>query len=165
MRESVDICPVPTEQQPTQEYQQLQESWLFNWVTFDLFKYTRKLIWVWLWGWLIVGPITAASFDPQERFGKFLLWGIVGASFSVVLLLLRLYLGWSYVRDRLNRDKVFYEESGWYDGQTWYKPQEVLLRDRLIVSYQLEPVFHRLRYSFLVIFSIMGTGSLIAWLI
>ena len=27
---------------------------------------------------------------------------------------------------------VPYEESGWYDGQIWIKPPEILLQDRLI---------------------------------
>lgn len=161
MRDSLDLCPVPTEQQPTHEYKQLQESWLFNWVTFDRNKYIRKLIWVWVWGWLLAGPITAASFSPQIAPLKFLLWGSIGASVLVLLMLSRLYLGWSYVRDRLCQDKVTYEESGWYDGQVWHKPQEVLMRDHLIVSYQVEPILQRLRRTFmlLVVLMVLGCGG------
>lgn len=155
MRDSLDLCPVPTEQQPTHEYEQLQDSWLFNWATFEQGKYIRKLTWVWVWGWLLAGPITAASFPPKTNLLKFLLWGSVGASFLVLLMLSRLYLGWSYVRNRLCRDQVTYEESGWYDGQVWEKPQEVLLRDRLIVSYQVEPILKRLRLTVLLLVSLM----------
>jgi hypothetical protein len=155
MRDSLDLCPVPTEQQPTHEYEQLQESWLFNWATFEQGKYIRKLIWVWVWGWFLAGPITAASFSPKTDPFKFALWGNVGASILVLLMLSRLYLGWSYVRNRLCQDQVIYEESGWYDGQVWDKPQAVLQRDRLIVSYQVEPILQRLRRTFLLLISLM----------
>jgi hypothetical protein len=32
-----------------------------------------------------------------------------------------------------------YEESGWYDGQIWIKPPEVLIQDRLIGTYEIYP--------------------------
>jgi hypothetical protein len=43
---------------------------------------------------------------------------------------------------------IFYEESGWYDGQTWTKPAEVLQRDRLIVTYEIQPLLVRLKRTF-----------------
>ena len=60
-------------------------------------------------------------------------------------MLLRLYLGWFYIFNRLVTENVVYEESGWYDGQTWRKPTEVLDRDRLIATYQVNPVLKRLQ--------------------
>jgi hypothetical protein len=81
----------------------------------------------------------------------------------VVLVLLRLYLGWYYIRDRLKSEKVFYEESGWYDGQIWHKPPEAVMRDRLIVFYQIEPIMKRLQSTALILGTILGSGSLI-WL-
>ena len=116
MRESpVSICPVPSEQQPLNEYQQLQESWFFRWGIIDKWVYGRKLTWVWCWGWIFTGPIAAASFHPAKAPLQFALCGSAGALLLVVLVLARLYLGWSYVSDRLNKETVFYEESGWYD--------------------------------------------------
>jgi hypothetical protein len=58
-----------------------------------------------------------------------------------------LYLGWRYVRDRLWSPTIFYEESGWYDGQAWTKTPELLARDRLVVNYQLRPILTRLSRS------------------
>jgi len=46
----------------------------------------------------------------------------------------RLYLA-GLMCDRLISPTIFYE-SGWYDGQTWTKPSEVLTRERLIVTYR-----------------------------
>ena len=51
---------------------------------------------------------------------EFLLSGTVGAGFVVSLAVLRIYLGWSYVGDRLLSAAVAYEETGWYDGQVGF---------------------------------------------
>ena len=39
---SVSVCPVPLEQQPVNEYQQLQDSWFYSWATLGLWQYSRK---------------------------------------------------------------------------------------------------------------------------
>lgn len=161
MESSVSICPVPAEQQPINEYQELQESWFFSWVTLDQRSYIMKLAWVWGWSWLVAGPVAAASFVPKKYLVQFMLCGGAGASVFLALTLLRLYLGWSYVRDRLLRETIFYEESGWYDGQTWTKPPEILMRDRLIVSYQIQPILQRLKRTFTILVLFFISGSLI----
>ena len=66
MKSSLDFCPVPEEQQPVNEYEQLKESWFFRWATLDVAPYTKKIVWLWLWTWLIVGPIAAASFPLKK---------------------------------------------------------------------------------------------------
>ncbi|MGK7917005.1 MAG: CGLD27 family protein [Prochloraceae cyanobacterium] len=161
---SVQFCPVPTEQQPLNEYEELKDSWPFRWATLDIVSYSRKLGWVWLWGWIIASPIAAASFAPQKYPILFAISSALGAAGLVVLALARLYLGWSYVGDRLRKEKVFYEESGWYDGQIWEKPTEVLTRDRLVVSYQIEPILQRLRRTALLLLVLIGSGCL-SWLL
>lgn len=148
MESSVSVCPVPAEQQPINEYQELKESWFFSWGTLELRELTAKIAWVWGTSWLIAGPVAAASFAPLKTPSKFLLSGTAIASLFVTLVLLRLYLGWLYVRSRLEDPAVVYEESGWYDGQSWTKPAEVLTRDRLIVTYQIQPILRRLKRTF-----------------
>ena len=49
---------------------------------------------------------------------EFFLSGAVGAGFVVSLAVLRIYLGWSYVGDRLLSAAVAYEETGWWVGGT-----------------------------------------------
>lgn len=161
MDSSVSVCPVPDEQQPINQYQELQESWFFSWVTLDLKNYIMKLAWIWGWSWLVAGPLAAASFTPQKYLVHFLMCGAAGAGFFVVLTLLRLYLGWSYICDRLSSETIFYEESGWYDGQTWTKPPSVLTRDRLIVSYQIQPILQRLKRTSGILALFVAGGSLI----
>lgn len=141
----VSNCPVPSEQQPLNEYEELKSSWLFRDCTLNWQEYITKIAWIWGLSWLVASPIAAASFHPHHHIAQFILSGGAGASVVLVLAVARLYLGWSYVRDRLASPIIFYEESGWYDGQTWTKPQQVIMRDRLIVNYSIKPIIQRLQ--------------------
>lgn len=114
---------------------------------------------VWGMSWLVSGPIAAASFAPMHNPWAFFFCGAGGANFLLLLVLLRLYSGWSYVGDRLYRAVIPYEESGWYDGQQWTKPPEVLSRDRLILTYQVKPVLLRLQWTIGTIFFMVVAGG------
>lgn len=45
---------------------------------------------------------------------EFLLSSNVGALLVVLVTILRIYLGWQYVGDRLLSASIAYEETGWY---------------------------------------------------
>lgn len=141
---SLERCPVPTEQQPLNEYAAMQEAWLFRWVGLGWRPYLGKLLGVWAIAWLVSGPVAAGSFAPGRSPGHFVLSAAGGAAVFVVLLLVRLYSGWGYVRDRLERPTILYEESGWYDGQEWPKPEAMHQRDQLVARYQVQPRLDRL---------------------
>ncbi|MCM0594087.1 MAG: CGLD27 family protein [Gloeotrichia echinulata IR180] len=158
---SVSNCPVPSEQQPLNEYEELRTAWLFRDCTVSWRDYITKILWIWGFSWLVAGPVAAASFPPHKYIGQFILCGAAGASVGIVLVLVRLYLGWFYVSDRLKSPTVFYEESGWYDGQTWTKPQEILNRDRLIVTYQIKPIIRRLQFTFAGLAGLFVTGTIV----
>ncbi|WP_071518048.1 CGLD27 family protein [Geitlerinema sp. PCC 9228] len=145
---SVEFCPVPTEQQPLNEYQQLQSSWFYRWATQTPGAYIRKAIWIWGGSWMVFGPVAAASYPPQEDPAHFFLASSGGAGFLLLLVWLRLYLGWKYVRDRLVKSRIEYEESGWYDGQSWTKTPEMQVRDRLLADYQIQPLLRRMHQTF-----------------
>jgi hypothetical protein len=152
-------CPVPTDQQPVNEYQELTQSWFFQWATFPYSKYAGKLTVLGCISQLVVTPIAAASFSPSKATLGFILASFLGGSFFVALALLRLYLGWSYVGNRLNSEKIIYEESGWYDGQEWEKTPKILARDRLIFSHQVQPLLQRLQNSGLILLGLIVSGS------
>lgn len=148
MAEPPSFCPVPEEQQPLNEFRELQESWFFRWALLPWGAFVRLLLFLWGVSSLIAGPIAAASFAPAKLPLQFALMMGAGAIVLPFLALLRLYLGWRYVRSRLDEPRVFYEESGWYDGQYWTKTEESLQQDRLVVTYEVNPLLRRLERTF-----------------
>lgn len=161
MPSSVSVCPVPREQQPINEYQDLKESWFYRWATLPLWSYVKPIVLLWSLSWVVAGPVAASSFMPTKHLAHFLLFGAIGAMVLPLLALLQLYLGWVYVRNRLAHPTVAYEESGWYDGQVWEKPEEVLQRDRLIVTYQIQSMLNRLKQTFGIMGLLVVIGAMI----
>ena len=161
----VEFCPVPTEQQPIHEYEELKASWFFSLPTLNVPVYWRKLLWVCCWGWLLVGPFAWSSFPPQKYLGRFLLSGSLAVGVILALVISRLYLGWLYIGGRLKSETIFYEESGWYDGQIWTKTPEILKRDRFIFSYQIEPILVRLKQTAIFLSLILSITGLIWFLL
>lgn len=157
-------CPVPDEQRPINEYQDLKESWFFRWATLDRVTYLKPVFILWLMSWLVSAPVAAVSFPPAKHLPQFILLASAGAFVTPGLALLRLYLGWAYVQRRLLDPAIFYEESGWYDGQKWEKPPEVLAQDRLVVNYQVQPILERLKKTFIAI-AISFTIGIFLWFI
>lgn len=163
-KSTVNFCPVPLEQQPIYEYEKLKESWLFDWGILAMRQYNRKVAWVAFWSLLLVTPLSMSLFTPAKQPLEFILSSFMGISVLTGLFLSRIYLGWQYVKDRLKSDRIFYEESGWYDGQTWLKPSTMLNRDLLVVNYEIEPILQRLHKTYGLIATIFALSSLI-WLI
>ncbi|ONI02836.1 hypothetical protein PRUPE_6G224400 [Prunus persica] len=147
---------VPYEQRPVNEYSSLKDGVLYSWGELGPGPFLLRLGGLWLVTFTTLGvPIAAASFNPSRDPLKFALAAGTGTLFVVSLIVLRIYLGWSYVGDRLLSAVIPYEESGWYDGQMWVKPPEVLARDRLLGSYKVKPVIKLLKQT------LVGTGALL----
>ncbi|KAJ9555975.1 hypothetical protein OSB04_010589 [Centaurea solstitialis] len=140
-------CPVPPEQQPINEYQSLSTSSPFSWASGDFVEYCSRLVATGVGFALFVGlPVSwygsvGVGWDPIQRILGALCSGILAVTLAVV----RMYLGWAYVGNRLLSATVEYEETGWYDGQIWVKTAEVLARDRLLGSFTVKPVLNRLK--------------------
>ncbi|KAK3221390.1 hypothetical protein Dsin_008415 [Dipteronia sinensis] len=147
---------VPFEQRPVNEYSSLKDGILYSWGELGPGPFFLRLGGLWLVTLTVLGvPIAAASFDPSREPLRFVLAAGTGTLFIVSLIVLRIYLGWSYVGDRLLSAVIPYEESGWYDGQMWVKPPEVLARDRLLGAYKVKPVIKLLKQT------LIGTGALL----
>ncbi len=161
----VSGCPVPFEQQPMNEYKSLQSSCFFRWAILDHRAFLTRAIVIWGLGWTLCLPVATESFTWHSAMMKCFLASAMGATGFLLLLLLRLYLGWGYICDRLYSDTIVYEETGWYDGQAWTKPEAALTQERLIATYELRPCLQRLRYSFVSLCLGIGAGlSLWLWL-
>ncbi|XP_009793199.1 protein CONSERVED IN THE GREEN LINEAGE AND DIATOMS 27, chloroplastic isoform X1 [Nicotiana tabacum] len=147
---------VPFEQRPVNEYSSLKDEGLYSWAELGPGSFFIRLGGLWLVTFTVLGaPIAAASFNPSKDPLRFLLAASTGTLFLVALTVLRIYLGWSYVGDRLLSAVIPYEETGWYDGQMWVKPPEILARDRLLGSYKVKPVIKMLKQT------LVGTGALL----
>lgn len=147
---------VPFEQRPVNEYSSLKDETLYSWAELSPGPFFQRLGSLWLATFIALGvPIAAASFNPSKDPLRFALAAGTGTLFLVSLIVLRIYLGWSYVGDRLLSAVIPYEESGWYDGQMWAKPPEILARDRLLGSYKVKPVIKMLKQT------LVGTGALL----
>jgi Conserved in the green lineage and diatoms 27 len=159
MTAPVICCPVPADQLPVNEYKSLKESWFFGWSGAGLTAFLTRLGCLGGLSLLISSPIAASSFDPSETVVHFSIAAGGGSFFLVSLVLLRLYLGWSYIHRRLYCETVDYEETGWYDGQSWTKPPQELAQDRLIGTYQVLPILRRLKYCFGALCLLSGAGT------
>jgi len=145
------FCPVPIDQQPIQELKELQEILLFDWATLPFNEFMKKLAFLWTGICVISFPVSAATFDPMSEPVPFFIAGSCGSLFIVMIVVFRLFLGWSHVGQRLVSETVEYEESGWYDGQIWTKTQDILYRDRLESNCTVKPALDRLKTTLLTV--------------
>lgn len=140
-----NACPVPFDQQPLNEYESLKKSLLFSFSTSRHQNFIKYLIIIFLAS-NTLGILIAILLFNIVNMSLFNLLSNIFFSFSVLeMILIRLYLGWSYVFKRLCSATIFYEESGWYDGQLWIKSADILTQDRLVGIYQVEPVICRVK--------------------
>ena len=155
----VVACPVPPEQRPLEEFQQLTESWFFRWPTSSGSELTRALA----VSWVLVLPVCVliASGDWTLRHEpiRLVLAGSVAGLVLPLLLLVWQWLGWTYVMKRLLSESVEYEESGWYDGQTWEKPLSWREKDLLIARHEVRPILGRLSWAMAMSAGLMLCGA------
>ena len=136
-------CPVPREQQPTNEFIELSKSAIFSWP-----KSKKSLIFVlikfWIGAFIIFLVISSGSVYFKSSILRYILLSFFTSLAIPLLISIRLYLGWNHVFKRLNSEKVEYEESGWYDGQVWIKPVVLKEKESLIASIEVRPILKNL---------------------
>ena len=153
-------CPVPKEQQPTNEFIELSNSSMFSWPKSKK-SLTKILIKFWAVTFIIFLVISSGSVYFKEFVLKYIFLSLL-TSLSIPLLLnIKLYLGWNHVFKRLTSEKVEYEESGWYDGQIWKKPLNIKEKESLIASIEVKPILKNLIQMFSIISVLALSGILI----
>jgi hypothetical protein len=146
-------CPVPIDQRPMNEYNSLKASMFFFWTTKSLKSYIQNIMLFSIPVYLLTYLLINTSIHNSELPLNEILYTIAFGSVLIGLSFLRVYLGWIYVYDRLINASVSYEESGWYDGQTWIKSPADIIQDKLIAKYKLLPIIHRIKGSLIIFFS------------
>ena len=136
-------CPVPKEQQPTNEFIELTKSKIFSWPKSKK-SLASILIKFWIATFFLFLVISSGSVYFKTSIFKYILISLFSSLAVPLLISLRLYLGWNHVFKRLNSEKVEYEESGWYDGQIWIKPLKLKEKESLIASIEVKPILRNL---------------------
>ena len=150
-------CPVPKEQQPTNEFIELSKSAIFSWP-----KTKKSLIFVlikfWVGAFLLFIVVSSGSIYFKTSIFKYILLSFFSSLSIPLLISIRLYLGWNHVFKRLTSERVEYEESGWYDGQVWLKPLVLKEKESLIASIEVKPILKNLIQisSIISVFALSG---------
>ena len=136
-------CPVPREQQPTNEFIELSKSIIFSWP-----KTKKSLILVlvkfWVCSFALFLIISSGSVYFKTSILRYILLSFFSSLSIPLLISIRLYLGWNHIFKRLTSERVEYEETGWYDGQVWTKPLVLKEKESLIASLEVKPILKNL---------------------
>ncbi len=153
-------CPVPKDQQPTNEFIELSKSRIFSWP-----KTKKSLILIlikfWIVAFVLFLVISSGSVYFKASLLKYILLSFFSSLSIPMLISIRLYLGWNHVFKRLTSERVEYEESGWYDGQVWEKPLVLKEKESLIASIEVKPILKNLIQIFSIISVLALSGILI----
>ncbi len=153
-------CPVPREQQPTNEFIELSKSTIFSWP-----KTKKSLISVlirfWVGAFVLFLIISSGSIYFKTSILKYILLSFFSSLSIPFLISIRLYLGWQHVFKRLTSERVEYEESGWYDGQVWIKPLVLKEKESLIASIEVKPILKNLIQIISIISILALSGTLL----
>ena len=152
-------CPVPREQQPTNEFIELSKSKIFSWP-----KTKKSLILIlikfWVGAFVLFLVISSGSVYFKTSLLKYILLSFFSSLSIPLLISIRLYLGWNHIFKRLTSEKVEYEESGWYDGQVWEKPLNLKEKEALIASIEVKPILKNL-IQILSIISVLALSGIL----
>ena len=153
-------CPVPREQQPTNEFIELSKSAIFSWP-----KTKKSLILIlikfWVGAFALFLVISSGSVHFKTSLLKYILLSFFSSLSIPLLIIIRLYLGWKHVFKRLTSERVEYEESGWYDGQVWIKPLVLREKESLIATIEVKPILNNLIQIFSIILVLVLSGILL----
>jgi len=153
-------CPVPKEQQPTNEFIELSNSSFFSWAKSKR-NFSIILIFSWIITFILFLIISSGSVYFISNLLKYIFLSFFSSLSLPLLITIRLYLGWNHVYKRLRSETIEYEESGWYDGQTWIKPLELKEKETLIASLEVKPILTNLTQTTSVLITLILTGTLI----
>ena len=136
-------CPVPQDQQPTNEFIELSKSKIFS-LPKSKKSFSLILIKYWVGTFIIFLAISSGSVYFETSTLKYILLSFFSSLSFPFLFSLRLYLGWNHIFKRLTSEKIEYEESGWYDGQIWIKPLNLKEKESLIALLEVKPILKNL---------------------
>jgi hypothetical protein len=132
------FCSIPEEQKPINEYIQTKKEIFFNWIFFDSKILNVKLGSFFLF--FFISFFLFNSFDTKyllisTKISKFLDFSLLCFIFFFSIVFYR----WFLLKQNFNNARIFYEESSWFDGQFWEKPNFLIKTDHLINETKIKP--------------------------
>ena len=158
------ICPVPLNQRPLNEFNTIRNSWIISWPFLEKSIFYRKLAFSWLFITPLSLIISYGSDYLKNNILELTLVSFTTSLFFPIFLLVRQWLSWIYIYKRLNSENIEYEESGWYDGQTWEKPIDWRAKELLIAQHQVKPILNHLKKIIILIVFILLCSTLFLFL-
>ncbi len=149
------ICPVPPNQRPVNEFNSIRNSWIISWPFLEKNIFYRKLTFSWLFITPVSLIISYGSDHLKNNISELIFVSLTASLIFPIILLIRQWLSWAYIYKRLNSEKIEYEESGWYDGQTWEKPIEWRAKDILIAQHQIKPILNHIEVIMIIIIAVI----------
>ena len=153
------LCPVPKEQQPTNEFIELSKSKIFSWPKSKKLL-TLVLFCFWIGTFILFLIISSGSVYFKTSILKYATISLFSSLSVPMFISIRLFLGWNHVFKRLISEKVEYEESGWYDGQIWIKPLNIKEKESLIASLEVKPILKNIIQILSIIIVLILSGLL-----
>ena len=136
-------CPVPKDQQPTNEFIELSKSKIYSWPKSKK-SFLLIVLKFWVGTFIVFVVISSGSVYFETSPLRYILLSFFSSLSLPFLFSIRLYLGWKHIFKRLTSEKVEYEESGWYDGQIWIKPVNLKEKESLIALLEVKPILKNL---------------------
>jgi hypothetical protein len=136
---------VPYGQQAVVQLKEVQEGAFYEWAALDQPQLLLRMAAVYVVFAAIGGWIAGVTYTMPVETLQVALAANMGGCVMLLLFMLRIYSGWSFVSDRLGLEVLDYEESGWADGFTAQKPEEVRARDLFLNEFKVKPVLAKLR--------------------
>ena len=154
---------MPFDQQPLNEFYALKNSCFFSFFGFKFYTYVISVAVIFLISIFLFTPLIVVTI--KFSWYTFLFNESLCVIIFLSTILARLYLGWLYIVNRLLSAAIFYEESGWYDGQIWIKTPEMLTKDRLVATYYVVPLLQRIRLTLAILAILIFVEILLYYLI
>jgi hypothetical protein len=167
------LCPVPEDQKPLQEYIELKQNPVFNWIFFSKEKYNSNLFlssgflflssffffsFFFLSKLTFLAPLaslsetTYLSYFFHFSFLKFfyLIWLIF--LFVFCLFFLQIFFTLQNISSHFENSRLVYEEGSWYQGKIWEKSFSLMKNEKLIRIHKIEPSKKRIQITFFSLF-------------
>jgi len=158
--------------QPANEWQNLKETFLFDWPLQGMPQFAQKVGACFLFWFLFSLPIASETWSADTEVAPRILASVLGGAVPTCLILLRLFFGVKMVADRLDQDAVYFESDerrpttavdlqrlGYRNqGATWIKPEEIAARDKLIKQFEVAPVLDRIQKGTAVLIAVIVLG-------